>query len=103
MDSMLYRIKFILFISSCSLFFLSQITFAQEKWTVDPDELTSLGIKYERPELLEEKAGSNCFENNPLLQKMMQCGGNLLQSKDRRFLTFNMIGLFFIKITWKWL
>jgi len=96
MGAILYKnIKFS--IIGISFFFLCIETYAQEKWTITQDELYSMGIKYEKPELMDEIEGSDCFNTNPILQKMMKCGGNILKSKDGRFISYNMIGYVYYK------
>ena len=96
MHLILYKnIRFL--ITIISLFFVSIGIFAQEKWPITPVKLSSLGIKYEKPELMDEIAGNDCFKSNPLLQKMMKCGGNILKSKDGRFISYNMVGHIFYK------
>lgn len=53
--------------------------------------LDSMHLKYTKPEIFTEVAGSDCFKGNEKLQRIMVCGGNQLHSKKKKFIVFIMI------------
>ena len=84
-----------------NLFFLCQESFSQSPNWMSELEINLLEggyADYTKPVCFEEVInGTDCFENNPKLKKILTCGGNQLRSKDNRFVVFNMIGTIYTR------
>jgi len=90
-----FNVKFVCLIT-ISLFFLSQNVLSQSQEWMSEYEINMLKhskITYNKPDNFREVIdGNDCFENNPLLKKILICGGNKLQSNDSSFVVFSTIG-----------
>ncbi|MFV0566875.1 MAG: hypothetical protein ACK5NB_13715 [Flavobacteriaceae bacterium] len=63
---------------------------SQDNWDKPPVDQDY--VIYNKPSLLNEKQGLDCFEGNKLLEKLMICGTNQLISKRQDFIAFNIVG-----------
>jgi len=90
MKYLLCQLKYAFIITST--FCCYHLTSAQEKWPVNAEDLKFHGIEFRETKLLEQMHGIDCFEDNPLLEALMQCGGNQLHAKDGSFIAFNRFG-----------